>query len=342
MTGDAAAIPAVYADPRPGPATHYPAAMTDDAGHVPVLLDEVLDLLAPRPGQIAIDCTAGRGGHAAALVERIGPGGRLLAIDRDPGNAAYTRDRLAPLGERHGVETAVEHASFADADALRRRLGWDRANLVLADLGFASNQMDDPARGLSFQADGPLDMRLDPTDRTGDGPTAGELVNELGQDELADLIYEFGEERLSRRIARNIVAARQQRPIRTTEELARLVRRAHGPRKPGRLDPATRTFMALRIAVNDELVALDRLLGQADDLLAPGGRIGVISFHSLEDRRVKHAWRQAASDGRLRLITRKPVTASESECDANPRARSAKLRVAASAEASHEPPPPPR
>jgi len=313
--------------------------MTDDAGHVPVLLHETLELLAPKPGETAVDGTVGRGGHTAALIERLGPGGRLLAMDRDADNAAYARQRLAPLAERHSVELAVEHASFVDAEPLLRETGWGRANVVLADLGFASNQMDDAGRGLSFQADGPLDMRLDTSGETGDGPTAAELVNELPEAELADLIYEYGEERLSRRIARNIVGARRERPIKTTEELARLVRRAFGPRQRGRLDPATRTFMALRIAVNDELDALDRLLGQADELLAPGGRIGIISFHSLEDRRVKHAWQQAASQDRLRLITRKPVTAGDAECDANPRARSAKLRVAQAPATTHDSPP---
>ncbi|MEM9253039.1 MAG: 16S rRNA (cytosine(1402)-N(4))-methyltransferase RsmH [Planctomycetota bacterium] len=313
--------------------------MPDDAGHVPVLLDEVIELLDPKPGDAVIDCTAGRGGHAAALVERIGPGGVLLALDRDADNAAYTRQRLAPIAERVGATAHVEHASFAETEAVRDRLGLGGVNVVLADLGFASNQMDDASRGLSFQADGPLDMRLDATGATGGGPTAGELVNELDEKSLADLIYEFGEERLSRRIARNIVAARREGPISTTQELARLVRRAYGPRAGGRVDPATRTFMALRIAVNDELVALDRLLDQVERLLKPGGRVGVISFHSLEDRRVKHRWAEAAQQGRLLRVTRKPVTADDEECRANPRARSAKLRVAELVEATHDAPP---
>ncbi|MEM1210162.1 MAG: 16S rRNA (cytosine(1402)-N(4))-methyltransferase RsmH [Planctomycetota bacterium] len=315
--------------------------MADDAGHVPVLLDEVLTLLRPGAGGVVIDCTAGRGGHAAALLERIGPGGVLLAMDRDADNAAYTRRRLAPIAERVGATAHVEHATFAEAEAVRDRLGLGRANAVLADLGFASNQMDAADRGLSFQADGPLDMRLDVTGATGGGPTAGELVNELDEKSLADLIYEYGEERLSRRIARNIVAARREGPISTTQELARLVRRAYGPRAGGRVDPATRTFMALRIAVNDELVALERLLDQVERLLEPGGRVGVISFHSLEDRRVKQAWVEAAQQGRLLRLTRKPVTANETECRANPRARSAKLRVAELAASTHETPPRP-
>ncbi|MEM9790646.1 MAG: 16S rRNA (cytosine(1402)-N(4))-methyltransferase RsmH [Planctomycetota bacterium] len=312
--------------------------MADDAGHVPVLLDEVLTLLRPGAGDVVIDCTAGRGGHAAALLERIGPGGVLLAMDRDADNAAYTRRRLAPIAERVGATAHVEHATFAEAEAVRARLGLGRVNAVLADLGFASNQMDAADRGLSFQADGPLDMRLDVTGATGGGPTAGELVNELDEKSLADLIYEHGEERLSRRIARNIVAARREGPISTTQELARLVRRAYGPRAGGRVDPATRTFMALRIAVNDELVALERLLDQVERLLEPGGRVGVISFHSLEDRRVKQAWVEAAQQGRLLRLTRKPVTANETECRANPRARSAKLRVAELAASTHETP----
>ncbi|MEO0965932.1 MAG: 16S rRNA (cytosine(1402)-N(4))-methyltransferase RsmH [Planctomycetota bacterium] len=315
--------------------------MADDAGHVPVLLDEVLTLLRPGAGDVVIDCTAGRGGHAAALLERIGPGGVLLAMDRDADNAAYTRRRLAPIAERVGATVQVEHATFAEAEAVRDRLGLGRANAVLADLGFASNQMDAADRGLSFQADGPLDMRLDVTGATGGGPTAGELVNELDEKSLADVIYEYGEERLSRRIARNIVAARREGPISTTQELARLVRRAYGPRAGGRVDPATRTFMALRIAVNDELVALERLLDQVERLLEPGGRVGVISFHSLEDRRVKQAWVEAAQQGRLLRVTRKPVTADETECRANPRARSAKLRVAELATSTHQTPPRP-
>ncbi|MEM6333775.1 MAG: 16S rRNA (cytosine(1402)-N(4))-methyltransferase RsmH [Planctomycetota bacterium] len=307
--------------------------MSDDVGHVPVLLGEVLELLGPalRPGAVVVDGTAGRGGHAAALAERVGPGGTVVAVDLDPGNAAYAEARLAEVGQRCGVRVVVAHASFAELNDVCAEAGLDGADgfadAVLADLGFASNQMDDPVRGLSFSAEGPLDMRLDPTADRGVSPTAADLVNELPQNELADLIYELGEERMSRRIARKIVEERAAGPIETTAQLARVVRRAVGPRGGSRMDPATRTFMALRIAVNDELTALDRLLGQTLGLLRPGGRMGVISFHSLEDRRVKHAWRERVDRGELAAVTRKPVTPGLAECDANPRARSAKLRV---------------
>ncbi len=291
---------------------------TGAVGHVPVLMRAVLEVLSPRAGQTAVDCTVGRGGHALELAQRLGPTGRLIALDVDPGNLAFAQARLA------GVSCAVKfvHASFAALPSVLEELGVAKVDLLLADLGFASNQMDDPARGLSFAGDGPLDMRLDPT-RPG---TAADLVNQLPERELADLIYQYGEERLSRRIARKIVEARRQSPMRTTTDLARIVRSAVGGPRHQRLDPATRTFMALRIAVNGELDALDALLGHLPRVLAPGGAAAIISFHSLEDRRVKQALVGFKQAGRAEVLTKKPITADDEEILANPRSRSAKLR----------------
>lgn len=317
----------------------------DDPGHTPVLLNEVLDLLdldADRPGLVVLDGTLGRGGHAAHIIPRIGPGGVYIGLDLDAGNLGYARDRLAPLAERHGVALHLAHESFGGANNVLASLEIDAADRVLADLGFASNQVDDPERGLSFRHDGPLDMRLNP-----DGPTtAAELVNRMGERELADVIYLYGEERLSRRIARKIVQARSEAPILTTFELAELCRRAYGPNRGGgrgggrggvrgsRIDPATRTFQALRIAVNGELDALETLLRRLPGLLADDGLCGIISFHSLEDRRVKRAFLEAEQQGVMKRVTRKPVTAGEQEQQDNPRSRSAKLRVARKTEST--------
>lgn len=301
-----------------------------DPGHTAVLLNEVLDLLdleRDRPGRVVLDCTLGRGGHAAALIPRIGPGGVYVGLDLDEGNLAYAEARLGPIASSAGVGLHVVHASFAGAGVVLASLGIDRVDGVLADLGFASNQVDDASRGLSFRHDGPLDMRLDPAGPT----TAADLVNRLGEQELADVLYLYGEERLSRRIARKIVQRRSDRPIKTTLELAEVCRRAYGPgagRGGKRIDPATRTFQALRIAVNGELDALEALLARVPGLLADGGLCGIISFHSLEDRRVKRAFLDAERSGELERVTRKPVTASEQEQHDNPRSRSAKLRVA--------------
>lgn len=296
----------------------------DDAGHIPVLPGEVTELLAPHSGHTVLDGTVGRGGHASLLIPRLGPGGRYIGLDLDPGNVAYARRRLAPIATDADVELHIIHSGFQDAPAVLASLNAPPVDALLADLGFASNQMDDPARGFAFNDEGPLDMRLDPTG----GVTAADLVNQLPQAELADLIYQLGEERLSRKIARKIVERRAQSPIQGTSDLAELVRRAYGPGARGqRVHPATRTFMALRIAVNDELASLDRLLKDLPDVLAAGGRAAIISFHSLEDRRVKRAFlamQQAELGDRL---TRKPVTATPDELAANPRSRSAKLRA---------------
>ncbi len=297
----------------------------DGSGHLPVLPGEVVSLLSPGPGKVFLDCTLGRGGHASLLIPALGPGGRYIGLDVDGGNVSYSRSRLAPIAERSGVMLDVVHANFRTARRVLDELGVEAVDGLLADLGFASNQMDDGDRGLSFSMDGPLDMRLDPSG----GVPAEQLVNTLPERELADLIYEYGEERLSRRIARKIVESRRNEPIKTTGRLAELVRRAYPRPKAGRhrIDPATRTFMALRIAVNDELGALSDLLAGLPGLLAPGGCAAIISFHSLEDRRVKHAFRSLKQEAGYELLTRKPVTAEANEIESNPRSRSAKLRA---------------
>jgi 16S rRNA (cytosine1402-N4)-methyltransferase len=304
--------------------------MTDPSGHLPVLLDTVLDLLSPRPGETAVDLTAGRGGHAEALARRVAPGGRILLCDLDAGNLAFASERVRAVP---GTELASMHGSFARADREATRLGW-RADVVLADLGFASTQMDDPARGFSFQADGPLDMRLDPTR----GESAADLLARIREPELADAIFELGEDPFSRRIARTIVERRTRAPLRTTQELAAAVVAAYGARaRDSRMHPATRTFMALRILVNDELGALRTLLAALEQggreaaagsgWLRPGCRAGIISFHSLEDRLVKHAMADWERAGLGERVTRKPAEASDVELATNRRARSAKFRV---------------
>jgi 16S rRNA (cytosine1402-N4)-methyltransferase len=304
--------------------------MTDPSGHLPVLLDTVLDLLSPRPGETAVDLTAGRGGHAEALARRVAPGGRILLCDLDAGNLAFASERVRAVP---GTELASMHGSFARADREATRLGW-RADAVLADLGFASTQMDDPARGFSFQADGPLDMRLDPTR----GESAADLLARIREPDLADAIFELGEDPFSRRIARTIVERRSRAPLRTTQELASAVVAAYGARaRDSRMHPATRTFMALRILVNDELGALRTLLAALEQggreaaagsgWLRPGCRAGIISFHSLEDRLVKHAMADWERAGLGERVTRKPAEASDVELATNRRARSAKFRV---------------
>lgn len=286
--------------------------------HLPVLLDEVTAWLDPREGSILVDGTAGGGGHASALAARMGEGGRVIALDRDPAMLELARQATA------GLPVTLVHASYAELDRVLEEAGIDHVQGVLLDLGLSSDQLAWEGRGFSFAADGPLDMRFDPD---AGGPTAADLVNRLPAEELADLFYQLGEERHSRRIARRIVEIRRGEPFRTTGQLADLVRRSQPRAKAkGRsIDPATRVFQALRIAVNDELGQLDAVLGKLPDVLAPGGRAAIISFHSLEDRRVKWAFK---SDPRWHVLTRKPVTATAGELAVNPRARSAKLRVA--------------
>ncbi len=279
--------------------------------HVPVLADAVLAAFAELPpGGVLLDCTLGGGGHSGLLLAAH-PGLRLIGLDQDPSARSAAAGALAPFADRIQI-VGTNFAAFVPSEPV---------SAVLADLGVSSPQLDVPARGFSFRLEGPLDMRMNPLA----GETAGALIDRLDETELADLIYGYGEERLSRRIARRI---QEQGPWagRTTAELAYLVAGCYPPAaRRGRIHPATRTFQALRIAVNDELGVLDHLLGAAPDWLLPGGLFGVISFHSLEDRRVKTAFLR---DERLERVTRKAVQASDDEVGANPRARSARWRVA--------------
>jgi 16S rRNA (cytosine1402-N4)-methyltransferase len=296
--------------------------MGSDAGHVPVLLAETLELLAVRPGGLFVDGTVGPGGHAAAVLRASAPDGRLLGLDRDGETLERARQRLAEFGERARLEQA-------DYREIPERLGGEKADGILLDLGISSAQLDDAGRGFSFQAEGPLDMRMD---RSG-GATAADLVNRMRESDLADLLYEYGEEPASRRIARAIVLARERQRITTTTELADIVRRAAPRRRRPGLHPATRTFQALRIRVNRELEGLGAAFEGAARCLKPGGRLAVISFHSLEDRAAKEAFRSLAGRG-FRLLTKKPLRPGDAEVRENPRARSARLRAVAREEAA--------
>ena len=285
--------------------------------HVAVLVRETLDFLGIRPEGTYIDATLGAGGHAQEILKRLGSG-RLLGLDRDPQALEAARSRLAGFGEK----LMIQHGNFAELDALHAASGLPPADGVLADLGLSSMQLDDAARGFSFNLPGPLDMRMDPQIET----TAADLVNDLPERDLADLIYQLGEERHSRRIARAIVKAR---PYRITTELAQVVTRAI-PSRAGlhQIHPATRSFMALRLAVNKELENLDQFLERVLSVLRPGARVVIVSFHSLEDRRVKQAFRRWEDEGRAKILTRKVVRPGDEEVQNNPRARSAKLRAA--------------
>jgi 16S rRNA (cytosine1402-N4)-methyltransferase len=287
--------------------------MSPQPRHVPVLAAELLKLADPQPGQAWIDCTVGGGGHSVLFAERLGTTGRLIGLDQDPAMLALARPRLEEM------PATLVHANFDQLPSVLRNMGIEAVDGVIADLGFASDQVDERQRGLSFRDDGPLDMRLDRST----GTTAADLVNALSGAALADLFFELGEERHSRRVARRIVERRGEKPFATTAELAEVVRRCV-PRS-GAIDPATRVFQALRIAVNDELGALDRLLAALPRIVKPGGAAAIISFHSLEDRRVKQAFRTANV---WQALTKKPVEADDAEVNRNPRARSAKLRVA--------------
>jgi 16S rRNA (cytosine1402-N4)-methyltransferase len=290
------------------------------SGHIPVLLEETVRILDPRPGQLVVDCTLGLGGHAVEILRRISPGGTLVGIDLDPRNLETARPRL----EETGGTFELHHANFAGLPSI---LGERRADGVLADLGVSSPHLDDPARGFSLRRPGPLDMRLDPTR----GPTAADLVNRMSETELADAFFELGDERDSRKIARLIVERRRRERIATTEALTALIceaRRFSLHRAAGaKLHPATRTFQALRILVNRELANLDRLLAVLPACLKPGAAAAIISFHSGEDRRVKHAFREGKGAGLYSEIG-KLVRPGEEEARSNPRARSAKLRWA--------------
>ncbi|MGC1436524.1 MAG: 16S rRNA (cytosine(1402)-N(4))-methyltransferase RsmH, partial [Terriglobales bacterium] len=297
---------------------------------VPVLLKEAIDFLAIKRGGTYIDATVGLGGHSFEIAKRLGAPGHLIGLDKDPAALAIAREKLVVgrsslvVGEGADQpdwpEITLLHRSFADLANDQRPKAYDG---ILADLGMSSLQLNDAARGFSFQAEGPLDMRMNPQAER----TAEQVVNQVDEVTLANLIYEFGEERRSRRIARAIVRSR---PIRTTAQLADVVSAAARPMNQAerKIHPATRTFQALRIFVNDELKDLQALLNAAPQQLKPGGRLVIISFHSLEDRIVKDALREGVKQGHYELLTRKPVTAGEEEIDRNPRSRSAKLRAA--------------
>ena len=284
--------------------------------HVSVLPQEVLSWLDPQPGQIVVDATVGAAGHAALLWQRIQPAGTLIALDQDPAMLTLAQQRLAD------PRIHWKHANFEDLPGVLDALEVAAVDIILADLGFCSDQLSDPARGLSFQEEGPLDMRLDPTR----GEPASGLIRRLSERDLADIFWHYGEERHSRRVARKIAETRQKTPILTTGQLAELVRGCVPRSKGHSIDPATRVFQALRIAVNDELGALERFLHVVPDCLKPGGKAAIISFHSLEDRIVKQTFRKTPES--VKELTRKPVQASEDEIRNNPRARSAKMRVA--------------
>ena len=311
--------------------------------HKAVLLEEVIRALQPYSGGIYLDGTVGAGGHAEAILNASLPEGQLFGLDQDKSALEIAKRHLAGFGDR----VHLLYSNFDQLDQIARRHRIPLADGILLDIGVSSMQFDQPERGFSFQTDGPLDMRMDKSA----GQTAADLVNHLSEQELADLIYRYGEERHSRRIARAVVRAR---PIWRTTELAQVVsgaigggaRKRQGYRKP-KIHPATKTFQALRIAVNDELGALERVLPQAIGLLKLGGRLAVISFHSLEDRIVKHFFRQESQDcicppeqpvctcrhkATIRIITKRPIMPSSAEINANPRARSAKLRVVESIE----------
>lgn len=284
--------------------------------HMPVLYRETLEGLAVRPGEQYIDCTAGSGGHARGILEDSAPDGRLLALDTDPEAIERMRSRLQGFGSR----MTLIQANFRDLETTARREGIQHVDGILFDLGVSSVQLGTARRGFSFQDDGPLDMRLDPTG----GVTAADLVQRVEEGELADILRRYGEEPMAGRIAAAIVRERTRGPLATTAQLANLVARVKGRR--GRIHPATTVFQALRIAVNGELESIALALPQAIRLLRPGGRLAVIAFHSLEDRIVKHRLRAAFGKGGL--LTKKPVRASDAEVAVNPRARSALLRAA--------------
>lgn len=313
--------------------------------HRPVLMNAVLDALQPAPGKTYIDGTLGGGGHTTALLQRIQPGGTVLALDADPAalQAAQAVLEQTLSADASGAWNLV-HGNFCEIGRIARSYGYSDVDGILLDIGVSSHQVDTPERGFSFSYDGPLDMRFDPTS----GMTAAELIATVNEQELADMLYQYGEERQSRRIAQHIVAQRQLHPITTTAELVACVMRATSGRRSTtrsrpshtrrmQIHPATRTFQALRIAVNNELAHLEMALSQAVDLLRPGGRLAVISFHSLEDRIVKLFFRAESGYGgseaedrpvRLGIITKKPIQADDEEVTINPRSRSAKLRVA--------------
>jgi 16S rRNA (cytosine1402-N4)-methyltransferase len=293
-------------------------------GHVPVLPREVCELLAVRSGGVVVDATVGLGGHARLLAEIVGAEGRLVGLDVDPRNLAAAGAALAGAAAR----VDLIHANFAELAGVLAGLGISHVDAILADLGVSSTQLDVGERGFSFQHDGPLDMRMDPRLKT----TAADLVNSLREKDLGDVLFYNAQEFAGRKVAREICTVRRDSRITTTGHLARIVAKAVGVSDPAsrkaKIHPATRTFLALRMEVNQEIPNLKALLAHAPTLLSAGGRLGVISFHSVEDKEVKLDFRARKSEGTYELVTKKPITASAEERDTNPRSRSAKLRVA--------------
>ncbi|WP_082633895.1 16S rRNA (cytosine(1402)-N(4))-methyltransferase RsmH [Candidatus Nitrospira inopinata] len=291
--------------------------------HIPVLITEVTGWLLSQNPRVILDCTVGYGGHAEILLRNSDSTMKLIGLDRDGEAIASSKERLAEFGDR----VTLKQTDYRDLKCCLMDMGVPQVGGVLFDLGVSSPQFDDPQRGFSFREDGPLDMRMDQTA----GVTAATLVNRESEHALADIIYQYGDERYARRIARAIVRARERSPIKTTGELASIIAKAvPSAYRHGRIHCATRAFQALRIAVNRELESLEPALDDAADLLAPGGRLCVVSFHSLEDRIVKRVFRALAQGpgARLSVLTKKPIVPSDEECRENPRARSAKLRVA--------------
>jgi 16S rRNA (cytosine1402-N4)-methyltransferase len=297
--------------------------LEEPADHTPVLPRAVSELLAVRAGETVVDATVGLGGHARGFADALGSGGTLIGLDVDPANLALAKQRLA----KSDCRVELIQANFAELPGVLDSLGARPVDVLFADLGVASTQLDQPERGFSFQKDGPLDMRMDPRLEV----TAADLVNRLKERELSDLLYFNAQEFASRKIARRICAVRREGRITTTQRLAQIVASAVGvdpASRKAKTHPATRTFLALRMAVNDEVRCLDSLLAAAPAVLRPGGRFGVIAFHSVEDKPVKVAFRSGKNEGIYRILTKKPVVADPEERRRNPRSRSAKLRVA--------------
>jgi 16S rRNA (cytosine1402-N4)-methyltransferase len=281
--------------------------------HIPVLLDEVILFLQPQPGGRFIDATLGYAGHTRAILERTAPDGQVLAIDQDASALANAREALSSFGSR----VTLVHSNFKDIAGIAHRGGFEHADGILADIGISSMMVDDASRGFSFMREGPLDMRMDRDQEV----TAADVVNNYSEKEIADILFNFGEERRSRPIARSIVRSR---PLTLTTDLVRSVERVTGGPRRGHIHPATRTFQALRIFVNDELKSLETFIDSSMTVVRPGGRLVVITFHSLEDRIVKQKFRMS---GTGRVLTKKVVIAGDEEVRRNPRARSAKLRA---------------
>ena len=297
--------------------------MVEEKLHIPVMLREVIDYLNPGPGKIIVDATLGTGGHSFEILKRITPGGKLIGIDRDEDSLAICRKRLSEFSS----SCEFVHGNFVDLDQILEKLGIDKVDGIVFDLGISTYQLKDPERGFSFQQEGPLDMRLDKSSYI----SAYDLVNNLNESEISNMLWSFGEERWHNRIARLLVEERRNQPISTTTQLAALVMRAIPYRyRKGyyRIHPATRTFQAVRIAVNRELEILETAVKKAVAILGKKAKICVISFHSLEDRVIKHTFRALKADGLIDIVTAKPLTPAPGEVIANPSSRSSKFRVA--------------